>query len=209
MILWRPVGMRELEHIFDARMLAFPPRLPAQPIFYPVLNESYAVKIARDWNTQEEPFAGYVTRFELPDSYAAQFEAHQVGGRQHQELWVSNRRLKEFNAQLCGPIEVEAAFFGPRFLGYVPEHFLLAGKQAGGQFQSLARIMDYSGMDFVLETGANELAVFLNFPFWLASTPAQLSVEPVVYAEVIRQIRLAWEFAPRRANLVEQGERVG
>jgi len=28
---------------------ALPPRLPEQPLFYPVLTEEYAVKIARDW----------------------------------------------------------------------------------------------------------------------------------------------------------------
>lgn len=38
-----------------------PPRLPDQPIFYPVLNEAYAVKIARDRNVPA-PGAGYVTR---------------------------------------------------------------------------------------------------------------------------------------------------
>ena len=29
----------------------FPPRLPEQLIFYPVLTEEYAAQIARDWNT--------------------------------------------------------------------------------------------------------------------------------------------------------------
>ena len=46
MILWRPVGMRELELIHESGMKAFPPRLPEQPIFYPVLSEGYATKIA-------------------------------------------------------------------------------------------------------------------------------------------------------------------
>ena len=39
----------------------YPPRLPGL-IFYPVLNEEYAAKIARDWNFPG-PGAGYVTRF--------------------------------------------------------------------------------------------------------------------------------------------------
>jgi hypothetical protein len=46
--LWRPVGPTELELIRRSGMRAFPPRLPEQPIFYPVLTEEYAVKIARD-----------------------------------------------------------------------------------------------------------------------------------------------------------------
>ncbi|MGI8503864.1 MAG: hypothetical protein ACR2LR_22430 [Hassallia sp.] len=41
----------------------FPPRLPEQPIFYPVLNEEYAVQIARDWNAAtNDTGIGYVTR---------------------------------------------------------------------------------------------------------------------------------------------------
>ena len=37
--LFRPVGPKELELIRAANFRAFPPRLPDQPIFYPVLTE--------------------------------------------------------------------------------------------------------------------------------------------------------------------------
>lgn len=50
--LWRPVGPEELELIEASGMREFPPRLPDQPIFYPVTSEDYAVKIARDWNAR-------------------------------------------------------------------------------------------------------------------------------------------------------------
>jgi hypothetical protein len=59
MILWRPVGLHEMALIFDAEMKRFPPRLPDQPIFYPVLVEDYANQIAGSWNTKDPPFAGY------------------------------------------------------------------------------------------------------------------------------------------------------
>ena len=65
MKLWRPVGLNELALVFDAGMRAFPPRLPGQPIFYPVMNVGYAVEIARDWNTKEAPYGGYVLGFEV------------------------------------------------------------------------------------------------------------------------------------------------
>ena len=42
MILYRPVGLKELELIYDSGMRAFPARLPQQPIFYPVLDLEYA-----------------------------------------------------------------------------------------------------------------------------------------------------------------------
>lgn len=50
--LWRPTGPKELELVRDLDWRAWPPRLPEQPIFYPVLNEEYAVRIARDWNVK-------------------------------------------------------------------------------------------------------------------------------------------------------------
>jgi len=48
--LFRPVGPSELRLIRDTGWRSFPPRLPEQPIFYPVTNLEYAVQIARDWN---------------------------------------------------------------------------------------------------------------------------------------------------------------
>ena len=50
--LYRPVGQAELDLIAESGHLRFPPRLPEQPIFYPVLTEEYATAIARDWNAK-------------------------------------------------------------------------------------------------------------------------------------------------------------
>ncbi len=46
MILYRPVGEAEMRLIAESGYTAFPPRLPEQPIFYPVLDERYACDIA-------------------------------------------------------------------------------------------------------------------------------------------------------------------
>ena len=66
--LFRPVGQKEMELIRQSGDRTFPPRLPFQPIFYPVLYQDYAVQIARDWNTKDAAsgYVGYVTRFRLP-----------------------------------------------------------------------------------------------------------------------------------------------
>jgi hypothetical protein len=48
-VLFRPVDEKELALIRESGNRAFPPRLPEQPIFYPVVQEDYAVQIARDW----------------------------------------------------------------------------------------------------------------------------------------------------------------
>jgi hypothetical protein len=67
-MLYRPVGPKELALIRDSGFRAFPPRLPEQPIFYPVLTEEYATKIARDWNVKTSG-SGCVTRFSVRRSF--------------------------------------------------------------------------------------------------------------------------------------------
>ena len=80
-VLFRPVGKKELKLIEDTEFSAFPPRLPEQPIFYPVLNEEYASQIARDWNARHATEkVGYVTRFRVRTEYLKRHEVHTVGG---------------------------------------------------------------------------------------------------------------------------------
>lgn len=119
MILYRPVGLKELELIARTDFKAFPPRLPEQPIFYPVLNFEYAEQIARDWNTKSNSFAGFVTKFEVEDDYVKKFDVHVVGSRIHQELWVPAEELEEFNGHIIGKITVEAAYYGEKFKGEI------------------------------------------------------------------------------------------
>ena len=107
--LYRPVGPKELALIRDSGWKAFPPRLPEQPIFYPVLNQEYAAQIARDWNVKESG-SGYVTRFEVDSAYLQKFPRQVVGGSVHEELWVPAEELEEFNSRIVGLIEVIESF---------------------------------------------------------------------------------------------------
>jgi hypothetical protein len=107
--LWRPVGPQELELIEKAAMCAFPPRRPGQPIFYPVLSEEYAIKIARDWNVPANG-AGFVTRFKVRREFLAQYEVREAGGRAHLEYWIPADDLAAFNAAIVGQIEVILKF---------------------------------------------------------------------------------------------------
>jgi hypothetical protein len=107
--LWRPVGPAELKLIRASGMRAFPPRLPEQPIFYPVLSEEYAVKIARDWNVPARG-AGYVTRFQVRADFLVNYEVREAGGRAHREYWIPAEHLDAFNAAIVGEIEVIAEF---------------------------------------------------------------------------------------------------
>ena len=103
MKLYRPVGTKELKLIEESGFKKFPPRLPDQPIFYPVLNEEYAIEIASKWNvTYNEDHRGYVTEFEVEDEFCGRYEPHTVGASHHQELWVPAEELEEFNAHIIG-----------------------------------------------------------------------------------------------------------
>jgi len=112
-ILYRPVGAKELQLIRESGNRAFPPRLPEQPIFYPVLNEEYATQIARDWNAKgNEDKIGYVTRFHVQTEYLKKYEVQVVGGREHEEYWIPAEGLDEFNRHIVGRIEVIAEYRG-------------------------------------------------------------------------------------------------
>ena len=107
--LYRPVGPEELALIEQSGWTKFPPRLPEQPIFYPVMNEEYAIQIARDWNVAASG-SGYVTRFEVHAEYLEKFAVQNVGGEIHNELWVPAEELEEFNRNIVGPITVTKSF---------------------------------------------------------------------------------------------------
>ncbi len=109
-ILYRPVGPNELELVEKSGWLKFPPRLPEQPIFYPVMNEEYAIQIAKDWNVVASG-AGFVTKFSLSTEYLKKFEVHNVGDKIHNELWIPAELLDEFNSNIVGKIEVTKSFY--------------------------------------------------------------------------------------------------
>ena len=112
-VLFRPVGESELHLIAESGYRSFPPRLPGQPIFYPVLNKEYATQIARDGNAKDsQSKAGYVTRFAVKTDYLSQFTVQKVGGALHLEYWIPAEKLPEFNENIVGLIEVISEFHG-------------------------------------------------------------------------------------------------
>ena len=112
--LYRPVGQKELDLIQASGFREFPPRLPEQPFFYPVLNEEYATQIARDWNTKDErsSFAGYVLRFNVRTEFLNQYQMRVVGDSIHCEYWIPANDLTDLNANIIGSIELVSEFRG-------------------------------------------------------------------------------------------------
>lgn len=192
MKLFRPIGMNELRLIYQLQLCAFPPRLPEQPIFYPILNFAYAEQIARDWNTRRSPFAGYVTEFEVEDTYVSQFDRQVVGARMHEELWVPAEQLDEFNNHIQGVIEVTAGYFGTAFQGYIPDKRSLKGRAAADQFVLLAGLYDTNRMDFQREIVDNHQPVFLHILYWSQYDFSQAGISAEQQNEVVMAIEQAW-----------------
>jgi hypothetical protein len=107
--LYRPVGPKELDLIAASGWREFPPRLPGQPIFYPVTNEAYATQIARDWNVKSDG-AGFVTKLDVDAYYLCRYPRQKVGSEIHTEYWIPAEDLAEFNRNIVGQITVIAEF---------------------------------------------------------------------------------------------------
>lgn len=107
--LYRPTGPQELELVRQSGFKRWPPRLPEQPIFYPVTNEAYACEIAQKWNVKESG-VGFVTRFKVQASFMAPYQPQQVGAAHHTEWWIPAEDLEVLNDNLVGEIEVIREF---------------------------------------------------------------------------------------------------
>ena len=104
-VLYRPTGPTELELVRQSGFTRWPPRLPEQPIFYPVTNEAYARQIAVEWNIGASG-VGYVTRFHVRQSFMERYDRQKVGGDIHTEWWIPAEELEELNDNIVGLIEV-------------------------------------------------------------------------------------------------------
>ncbi|HEY1271319.1 MAG TPA: hypothetical protein VGF08_05020 [Terriglobales bacterium] len=113
-VLYRPVGQAEMDLIRTSGFREFPPRLPEQPFFYPVLTVDYATQIARDWNTKDERshFAGYVLRFSVRSPFLDQYLIHTVGTSAHREYWIPAADVALLNENIVGTIEIISEFHG-------------------------------------------------------------------------------------------------
>lgn len=103
--LYRPVGPKEMELLEKNNFKRWPPRLPEQPIFYPVTNEEYAREIAQNWNVKESG-TGYVTKFHVKKEFMDRYPVKKVGGKTHTEWWIPAGDLELLNDNIVGLIEI-------------------------------------------------------------------------------------------------------
>jgi hypothetical protein len=104
-----PGGTGGLQLIEDSGWRAFPPRLPEQPIFYPVTTHDYAIKIARDWNVPASG-SGFVTEFDVRADFLSRYPIETAGGKARQEYWIPAEELPQFNEAITGTIRVVDRF---------------------------------------------------------------------------------------------------
>jgi hypothetical protein len=103
--MFRPAGPKEMELVATSGYKRWPPRLPEQPIFYPVANEEYATEIAREWNVKESKI-GFVTKFKVRKSFMDRYKIQKVGDANHMEWWIPAKDLEELNDNIVGLIEI-------------------------------------------------------------------------------------------------------
>lgn len=107
--LWHPTGPQELVLVTASGWRAWPPRLPDQPIFYPVLNEDYATRIARGLKRHRQRRRA---RHPLPGPHPVPgaLPAAPVGGQTILEYWIPAKDLPALNDAIVGRIELVASF---------------------------------------------------------------------------------------------------
>jgi hypothetical protein len=169
MKLYRPVGLYEMEKILESDGKEFPPRFPEQPIFYPVLNISYARQIAREWNQNDSSsgFVGFVTEFEIDDDYIKNYETHCVGSDIHREYWIPAEELQEFNKNITDKITIVEAFYGKQYTGIKPSGVTgFKEIDINNQIDILRSLMSYNAMDFSGTVFVEWKLVNLNLLCW-------------------------------------------
>jgi len=110
--LFRPTVPRELALLQDSGFLKWPPRLPEQPLFYPVTNEQDAIAITRAWIVQHSGL-GYVTRFRVRKEFLDQCKRDDSETCDQNTRFVPAEDVEALNQSIVGRIEVIREFRAP------------------------------------------------------------------------------------------------
>ncbi len=154
--------------ILDLALKAFPPRLPEQPIFYPVLNKSYADQIAKEWNTKDRfsGFVGFVTAFKVRSPFIDQYDEQIVGATKHKELWIPAEDLEELNTNIEDRIQVIDIFYGADYEGIAIESEPFEGRSFIDQLKAWHSLYEYNSSEFYNEIQKQWKHIFINYKYW-------------------------------------------
>ena len=107
--LYRPIGPGQLQAIVDTGFRRFPARRSNQKYFYPLLHENFAHFIARHWQLRNSG-VGYVTTFQVRQSFVQDLPIYRMGGPEHQEYRIEAGCLEQLNDNIVGKISVIAVY---------------------------------------------------------------------------------------------------
>lgn len=74
-----------------------------------MLHESFAHRIASQWNVQQSGI-GYVLRFKVRKEYVDPMPVYIIGGPEHREYRIPAEEIEELNRNIVGSIEVLATY---------------------------------------------------------------------------------------------------
>ncbi|HPT51580.1 MAG TPA: hypothetical protein PKZ22_15590 [Accumulibacter sp.] len=109
--LYRPTVPKELALLRESGFLKWPPRLPEQPLFYPVTNEKNAIDITKSWIVRHDG-VGYVTKFEVSKEFIDRCKVHQLGMPSQNEWSMAAEDVEALNQSIVGKIEIIREFRG-------------------------------------------------------------------------------------------------
>ncbi|MFR7591292.1 MAG: hypothetical protein ACLUVC_07615 [Longibaculum sp.] len=187
MKLYRPVGLYEMKKILETDCKAFPPRQKEQPYFYPVLNKSYAKEIAF-WNVKDKNsgYVGFITEFDVEDSYIEKYDVHCVGNETHLELWIPAEDLYNFNKNIINQIKIVDVYYGDDYKG-LPPRGVSGFKETDvyKQIELLQNIIKYNEFDFYGTVLVEWELLNLNLLFWKS-----LGVDSYLINKIVEYLQL-------------------
>lgn len=202
-ILYRPVGLTEMKLILDLNLVGFPPRLPEQPIFYPVLNRPYAEQIAKEWNTKDKfsGYVGFVTEFYVSSPFIDKFEEQVVGAGHHRELWIPAEEMNQLNNNILGPIQLVEVHYGSNYIGSAPELSMFEDKNPIEQFNIWKNIYESNTMDFHREIIEHWKYIFMNYQYWYDADYSKYGITTEKKNEVLVAMQDYWKEQFPKINL--------
>ncbi|MFR6100461.1 hypothetical protein [Longibaculum muris] len=187
MKLYRPVGLYEMKKILETDCKAFPPRRKQQPYFYPVLNKSYAKEIAF-WNVKDKDsgYVGFITEFDVEDSYIEKYDVHCVGNETHLELWIPAEELHNFNKNIINQIKIVDVYYGDDYKGLLPRGVSgFKETEVYKQIELLQNIIKYNEFDFYGTVLVEWELLNLNLLFWKS-----LGVDSYLINKIVEYLQL-------------------
>lgn len=191
MKLYRPVGLYEMKKILETDCKAFPPRQKQQPYFYPVLNKSYAKEIAF-WNVKDKDsgYVGFITEFDVEDSYIEKYDVHCVGNETHLELWIPAEDLHNFNKNIINQIKIVDVYYGDDYKGLLPRGVSgFKETDVYKQIELLQNIIKYNEFDFYGTVLVEWELLNLNLLFWKS-----LGVDSYLINKIVEYLQLTHKY---------------